>query len=170
MPTIQEEMSKVLNEWNKPVENNQPENTTMNHPLTKNQFGVTNNVTRVTFDYVKNNPGTTAAQAAAALMKQGYKLSSVTSVMAQMARGGSMRKEKYKYFVVGNEYTPIKAWKKSDRTLKKAEKVAESVKTLEKLAETAKPKATITVQSIVENMTMREARELYNELGKYFGA
>lgn len=170
MPTIQEEMRKVLNEWDKPVENNQPENTTMTQPVTKNQFGVSNNVTRVTFDYVKNNPGVTATEAANELGKQGFKASSVTSVMAQMARSGSMRKEQYKYFTTTDEYTPIKLWKKTDKALKKEEKVAQSVKTLETLAETVKPKPTITVQSIVENMTMREARELYAELGKYFGA
>lgn len=170
MPTIQEEMSKVLNEWNKPVENNQPENTTMTQPVTKNQFGVSNNVTRITFDYVKNNPGVTATEAAVALGKQGFKASSVTSIMAQMARSGTMRKEKYKYFAVADDYTPIKVWKKTDKTLK----VEKAIATVEKLAEKAwqgpKEKPTITVQSIVENMTMREARELYNELGKYFGA
>ena len=161
MPTIQEEMSKVLSEWNKPTEN-----TTMTQPVTKNQFNVTTNVTRVTFDYVKANPGVTATEAANELGKQGYKASSVTAIMAQMARSGTMRKEQYKYFVVAKEYTPIKLWKKSDKALK----VEKAVAVVEKLAETAKPKATITVQNIVENMTMREARELYNELGKYFGA
>ena len=105
MPTIQEEMSKVLNEWNKPTEN-----TTMtNKPhLTKNQFGVTNNVTRRTFDYVKANPGVTATEAADALGVHGYKASSVTAIMAQMARSGTMRKEQYKYFTTTDEYTPIK--------------------------------------------------------------
>jgi len=166
MPTIQEEMSKVLNEWNKPVENNQPENTSMTQPVTKNQFGVSNNVTRVTFDYVQANPGVTATEAANALGKQGFKASSVTAIMAQMARSGSMRKEQYKYFVVAKEYTPIKLWKKTDKALK----VEKAVAVVEKLAETAKPKPTITAQSIVDNMTLREARELYVELGKYFGA
>ena len=166
MPTIQEEMSKVLNEWNKPQE----EPMTNKPHLTKNQFGVTNNVTRTTFDYVKNNPGVTATEAANELGKQGYKASSVTAIMAQMARSGSMRKEGYKYFTTTDDYTPIKLWKKSDKTLKKEEKVAESVKTLETLADTVKPKTTITAQNIVDNMTLREARELYVELGKYFGA
>jgi len=162
MPTIQEEMSKVLNEWNKPQE----EPMTTNHPLTKNQFGVTNNVSRITFDYVKANPGVTATEAAKALGKDGFKASSVTSIMAQMVRSGSMRKEKFRYFTKVDTYEPIKLWKKPRRAAK-----VEKVVTPEAPTPKAAPvSTTITVKDIVENMTMREARELYVELGKYFGA
>ena len=168
MPTIQEEMSKVLNEWNKPTAQAEAkeEPMTTNHPLTKNQFGVTNNVSRITFDYVKANPGVTAAQAAKALDKDGFKASSVTSIMAQMARSGSMRRERFKYYVTTDAYVPIKAWKKTNKTLAPADKGVK-VATPPKAAPVA---TTITAKDIVENMTMREARELYVELGKYFGA
>jgi hypothetical protein len=165
MPTIQEEMSKVLNEWNKPAETIEEP---MTHPITKNQFGVTNNVSRITFDYVKANPGVTAAQAGHALGKDGFKMSSVTSIMAQMVRTGSMRKERFNYYVTTDEYVPIKVWKKSDRTVGVRNPHKPKAK-VEAPRQEAKP-TTITVKDIVENMTMREARELYVELGKYFGA
>ena len=159
MPTLQDEMSKVLTEWNQP-EPQPTEEPKMHTHL----FNVTNNVTRITFDYVKANPGVTATQAGNALEPRGYKASSVSSIMAAMVRNGLCRKEGYKYFVTAEEYIPLKP----SRVLKGKPEKALAV--VEKLAETAKPKATITVQNIVENMTMREARELYVELGKYFGA
>jgi hypothetical protein len=84
--------------------------------------------------------------------------------MAAMVRNGLCRKEGFKYFVTAEEYTPLKP----SRVLK-GKKVA--VKSLAPAvqAQVHKERTTITVQSIVENMTMREARELYVELGKYFG-
>lgn len=165
MPTLQEEMSKVLDEWNKPKEDT---------PMKSNQFAVTTNVTRATFDFVKANPGLTATEAANRLREQGYNAVSVSAIMAQMARAGSMRKEGFKYYAVADEYVPIRLSKASK--IATAEKLGKAIKSLEVLAETAKPApTTITHQSvtrrpIVENMTLREAHDLYVELGKYFGA
>lgn len=161
MPSMQEEMNKVLTEWN------QPESKPMTQPTTKNQFPIKNNVTRITFNYVKANPGTTAAQAAAALRKQGYKESSVTAIMAQLARQGACRKERYKYYVTQDEYTPLKGWRKTEK-LAKAQSKAPQPQPQAPQAPVQAP--TITVQHIVESMTMRDARALYIELGKYFGA
>ena len=159
MPTLQEEMSKVLNEWDKP-EPQPTEAPAMNNNL----FNITNNVTRITFDYVKANPGLTATQVGKALEPQGYKSSSVSSIMAAMVRNGLCRKEGFKYFVTAKEYIPLKP----SRVLKKEVAVKDLAPAVQK--QVHKERTTITVQSIVENMTMREARELYVELGKYFGA
>lgn len=167
MPTIQEAMNKVLTEWNKPTEEPAMNETTKNPHLKKNMFGITNNVTRVTFDYVKANPGTTATEAGRALEKQGFKSTSVSGIMAQMARQGLCRKDGFKYYVTQDEYTPLKEWKARNRAKAKAEAVkVEPQPTPQPEA----PRPTITVRDIVENMTMRDARALYVELGKYFGA
>lgn len=166
MPTIQEEMSKVLSEWEKPTSEPQPtESKPMTAPKSTYPFAVSNNVCRVTFEYVKNHAGTTATQAATALVKRGYKHSSVTSLMAQMTRQGQMRKEGFKYYVTQDEYAPLK----STRAVKATKKaVAGGIATLPKVKSVAvavKP----TARDIVDTLTLREARELYNELYKYFG-
>ena len=159
MPSIQEELSKVLTEWNQP-ESQPTENTTMQ----KHLFNVTNNVTRATFDYVKAHPGLTATEVSNALEPHGFKTASVSSIMAAMVRNGLCRKEGFKYFVTAEEYTPLKP----SRVLKGKKVTVKSLAPAVQ-AQVHKERTTITVQSIVENMTMREARELYVELGKYFG-
>jgi hypothetical protein len=169
MPTIQEEMSKILNEWDNPE---QPtEIQTMNTTSTKQLFGVTNNVTRVTFEHVKNHPGHTASEVAHALVKRGYKPASVTSLMAQMTRQGMMRKDGLKYYVAQDEYTPLKARSTRKSQAKKA--VVGGIATLPKIKPEIRPEiqplVIPTAQDIVDTLTLREARELYNELCKYFG-
>jgi len=59
--------------------------------MPKKYFQTTNNVTRSTFNYVKNNPGNTRTQITAALEMQGFKPNSTTSLVAQMIRQGHMR-------------------------------------------------------------------------------
>lgn len=171
MPTIQEEMSKVLSEWEKPTPEPQPnESTPMTAPKTTYPFAVSNNVCRVTFDYVKNHAGTTATEAATALVKRGYKHSSVTSLMAQMVRQGMMRKDGFKYFTIKDEYAPLKG-KYKEKKLAKLAKEQGGIATLPKVKPVAAPAvvATPTARDIVDTLTLREARELYNELYKYFG-
>ena len=162
MPSIQEEMSKVLNEWNQP----EPK-PTENKPMPTKTFHVTNNVCRETFNHVKTNPGCTATEAGHALLSRGFKPASVTSLMAQMAIQGMLRRDKFKYYATANEYTPLKskkAWAKQSgiAALPKAKPKVNPVV----VNQTAtKP----TAQSLIETLTLREARDLYNELGKYFG-
>jgi len=170
MPTIQEEMSKILNEWDKP-EPQPTESTTMANPTMKhNTFGVTNNVTRVTFEHVKNNPGCTATEASNVLTKLGYKHSSVTSIMAQLYRQGQLRKEGYKYFTIGSEYEPLKGSYKAKKQAKK-EREAKKLATggIAALPKAEIPLLKSNVQNIMDSLTLREARELYLELSQYFG-
>jgi len=168
MPTIQEEMSKVLSEWEKPTPTSEPQPTetnTMTAPKTKYPFAVSNNVCRVTFDYVKNHAGTTATQAATALVQRGYKHSSVTSLMAQMTRQGQMRKEGFKYFVTQDEYAPLKATRIAKTTKKEVTGGIVTLSKVKPVTVAVKP----TAQEMIDKLTLREARELYNELYKYFG-
>ena len=173
MPTIQEEMNKVLSEWEKPTPEPQPtEANTMTAPKTKYPFAVTNNVCRETFNYVKSHAGTTATQAAVALVQRGYKHSSVTSLMAQMTRQGQMRKDGFKYYVTQDEYAPLKGQYQAKQLAKLArEKTEGGIATLPKVKTVQAPRVEVkqTAQDIVDKLTLREARELYNELYKYFG-
>jgi hypothetical protein len=163
MPSLQEEMSKVLTEWNQPEPQPTEEPT-----MTQHVFNITNNVTRATFDYAKAHPGLTATEISKALEPQGYKPASVQSLLASMVRNGLCRKEGYKFFVTAEKYIPLKPTRVL--VVKKKAKAVDVATPVVSEWKGPKEKPTITVQSIVENMTMREARELYNELGKYFGA
>ena len=61
MPDMQTALSNALkttiNDWEK-----DDMQTTQNRPKGERFFGVTNNVTRATFDYVKNNPNETSPE------------------------------------------------------------------------------------------------------------
>jgi hypothetical protein len=102
MPDLKSELNKVLNEWNTPEA----------QPATKPYFTVSNNVCRITFDYVRDNPGKTRKEIAVALEKQGYKSSSVTSLLGQMAKQGLVRDSTGLLYVTTSAYTPLKASKK----------------------------------------------------------
>lgn len=163
MPTMQEELSRTLKEWDV--------NNGGLMQAKQNLFNVTNNVTRATFDYVKANPGVTATQAARATELQGFKASSVTSLMAAMARNGLCRKEGYKYFVTAEEYVPLKP----KRVLKKEAKRVEvkvDAKELRDLTITQPkpPQLVISADYIINNLPIREAFALFKELEVYFGS
>jgi len=163
MPTMQEELSRTLKEWEV--------NNGGLMQAKQNLFNVTNNVTRATFDYVKANPGVTATQAANAMEPQGFKASSVSSLMAAMVRNGLCRKEGYKYFVTAEEYAPLKPTRKL-RKMKKAE-VKVDIKELNDLTITRtepKPQLVISADYIINNLPIREAFALFKELEVYFGS
>ena len=104
MPDIKTALEKALNEW-------EPEPMPETTP-TKPYFTVTNNVTRITFEYVRDNPGKTRKEVAKALEKQGYKTSSVTSLLGQMVKQGMMRERAHLLYATTNEYAPLKSSKK----------------------------------------------------------
>jgi flagellar basal body P-ring protein FlgI len=104
MPDIATALRQALDDWEPP--------TTPAAPApAKPYFTVTNNVTRVTFDYVRDNPGKTRVEVAAALEKMGYKPGSVSSLLGQMIKQGMVRESRNLLYVTINEYTPIKSSK-----------------------------------------------------------
>jgi hypothetical protein len=105
MPDIKTALEKALNDWEPPVPIPPP-------APAKPYFTVTNNVTRITFDYVRDNPGKTRKEVATALEAQGFKPSSVTSLLGQMVKQGAMRESARLLYVTASEYTPIKSSKK----------------------------------------------------------
>ena len=143
--------------------------------MPKQYFKTTNNVTRTTFNYVKNNPGNTRTQIVAALETQGFKPNSTTSLVAQMIRQGHMRDTNGAVFAAQDEYTPIKGAR-----IKKQEKpVAKPVATKAQ----AKPRPTFIpptetpvqinaawdAETLLNNLSIKQARALYDELRKIFG-
>jgi len=115
-------LSRTLQEWDDDGEiSPQPTtiNTTVNNSVStpsqgipmKKTFGVTNNISRVTFDYIKNNPGSTRKEIIQALEHQGFAGGSTSSLIAQMRRNKMVHETNNAYYADVPEYRPIKSLK-----------------------------------------------------------
>jgi hypothetical protein len=106
MPDIKTALSTAISAWEKD-ESKQIENQ-QEKTMPKKYFTVTNNVSRETFNYIKNNPNKTAADVASALAKKGFKEGSVVSICAQLAKQGQVSKDTFTKRLVAltHEYSP----------------------------------------------------------------
>jgi hypothetical protein len=77
----------------------------------KKAFGITNNISRVTFNYIKDNPGSTRKEIIEALEHQGFAGGSTSSLVAQMRRNKMIHETNNAYYVDIPEYRPIKSLK-----------------------------------------------------------
>jgi len=210
MPDMQTALSNALkttiNNWEKDDMQTTQTNT---KPRGKRFFDVTNNVTRATFDYVKQNPNLTSAEICADMAKLGYKESSVSSLIAQFAvQGLAERDDRGRYITIIDEYRPLKAKKKTLKivpkpvevkvTRKYEKKTVTGIGALlrEKLENTPMPMPvpsqdaldaaayamggdvpkrftslvrTKSPEDVLKDMTVFQARELYDYLKKMFG-
>ena len=119
MQTQTTELKKTINDWSK--DERKP----------KHLFGISNNVSRSTFNLVKANPGCDIKTIVKIGENQGHKATSVTSLLAQLTRVGQIRKnERGQMWVTQPEYTPIKvkelkaAKAKADKEKATAERAA----------------------------------------------
>ena len=166
MPDIKTALTGILSEWE--LDNQQQEKQVKHIP----HFKVTNNVTRATFDYVKNNPRQSCKTICKALEKQGYKPTSVGSLLTQFIKNGlCVRDANGNYTAKANEYTPIKASKKL-----KTEQVIQKAKTtrgegIAALSPQPKyiPVTEWNVQAVLNDMSIVQARAMYDALKKIFG-
>jgi len=164
MPDLKSELNKVLNEWNTPEA----------QPATKAYFTVTNNVTRATFDYIRDNPGKTRKEIAVVLEAKGFKTSSVTSLLGQMVKQGMVRESTGLLYVTTGEYTPLKGSKALKTLAEKQQAPQRKVVTIVRKPK-AEPTPTPYIDSLLNpvtllnTMSIRQARELYDELRKIFG-
>jgi hypothetical protein len=210
MPDIQTAfktaLSKTLQQWDddgeapplQPVSSSFPQPTKPTQPTTmKKTFNVTNNISRVTFDYIKNNPGSTRKEIIQALEHQGFVGGSVSSLVAQMRRNNMIHEKDNFYYADIPEYRPIKslkAMKKMEQVpappKRKYEKKAvtgigallreklESMDTptaSEPLLHTTQAKRMISLvrtkspEDILKDMTVYQAHDLYRHLKEMFG-
>ncbi len=132
MPDIQTAfktaLSKTLQQWDDDGEAPplQPVSSSFSQPINPTQpttmkktFNVTNNISRVTFDYIKNNPGSTRKEIIQALEHQGFAGGSTSSLIAQMRRNNMIHEKDNFYYADIPEYRPIKSLK----AMKKMEQV-----------------------------------------------
>ena len=213
MPDIQtalkSALSKTLQEWDDDGEtfphspSAQPVSTSVPPPSQgipmKKAFGITNNISRVTFNYIKNNPGSTRKEIIEALEHQGFSGGSTSSLVAQMRRNKMIHETNNLYYADIDEYRPIKSLKalkkmddalapakrkyvkKSDTAggigalLKEKLKAVDTPMASEPLLHTTQRKAFVSLvrtkspDDILKDMTVFQARELYDYLKKMFG-
>lgn len=111
MPDIKTALHAVLNEWDKDEASlSKPSHPQAEPAKQRHYFQPTVGVSQISFNYVRDNPYTTAVQAVKALEQQGFKKSSLTSLYAQMVRQGHLSKDKDgKLTALIPEYQPLKA-------------------------------------------------------------
>jgi len=157
MPDLKSELSKVLNEWNP------TEPTTM----TKQPYQtITNNVTRATFDCVAKNPGITRAALVAKLNGMGYKSGSSSSIVTQMLQNGNLRYQGDGLFTTQSEYSPLPRRTPIKRRVRKAPPVA-----VPEIKPEAAPQINTAydAETLLNSLSIKQARALYDELRKIFG-
>lgn len=175
MPDIR---TALLNAWAQDEEQTIKEKT-MAQP---HRFKPTNNASRETFSFIKNNPNLTAKEIVVHMTKRGFKENSTTSLCTQMLRQGMVSRDtRGGLRVMQDEYAPLKSYKKREKI--KAEKVKfgkpeEKSAGLAALAPQDKvdtSRSTIvlnrnwTAQGVVDKLSVMQARELYDLLKKIFG-
>jgi hypothetical protein len=160
MPDIKTALEKALNEW-------EPEPTPAPAP-TKPYFTVTNNVTRITFDYVRDNPGKTRTEVAKALEKQGYKPGSVSSLLGQMIKQGLIRESAHLLYAMANEYAPLKGSKAVKALAAKPQEQQRKIVTItRKAAPVAEPTPVVKEWSpndVIDKLTVHQAIALFKAL------
>ena len=167
MPDIKTALSTALTEWEQ--DDKQQEKQMQKAPYVPH-FKVTNNVTRATFDHVKDNPHQSCKTICAALEKRGYKSSSIGSLLTQFVKNGlCARDANGNYTAIANEYTPIKLRKqvKAKQVIAKAK--ATRGEGIAALGAQPMVKAVWDVETVINNIGLKQAHALYIELHTYFG-
>jgi len=173
MPDLKSEMSKVLEAWE------QDDQQTQEKPMPKNIFQPTNNVSRETFNYVKANPNSTTKKVCDALDARGLKPSSVGSLLTQFVKQNQMsRDSEGRHKTLVPEYIPLKSTRKVRSEGKRVNKIV-STKPKTKVTgvgiaalnvdTTNKQSTQWDADTIINNIGLKQARALYDELKKIFG-
>jgi hypothetical protein len=156
-------------------------------------YHIRNNVSRETFNYIKNNPGSTRNEIITALEHKGFSKGSVSSLIAQMRKNKMAHDTGGLWYADVNEYQPIKNVSYIKRKEKKQTKKPylgellkqkiEAPKQAEAgiaalrpdTTETTTPKRLVSLvrnrapQDVLKDMTVYQARELYAHLKELFG-
>lgn len=214
MPDIQTALkaalSTTLREWDDDGEESPQTSSTISttinnsvsapsqRPIMLNQHKITNNVSRVTFNYVKDNPGSTRQEIIRELGHQGFGKGSISSLLAQMRRSKMIHDTNGLWYADVKEYEPIKnANYKSKAKPKPEKKASTGIGALLKAKLEAMPEPSQAAldaaayamgghepttnkrfvslvrnrepQDILKDMTVYQAHELYVHLKQMFG-
>lgn len=150
-------------------------------PAHPHRFGVTNNVTRTTFNYVRDNPGCTRKQAIDALEAQGFKQASTTSLLSVMIKQRLLREMgDGAMFANVAEYTPLMQSQKKKYAKTKARVpqgqsnptipvVREEPAPVEKRAQLIMNRTPDDMDKYIDTLNVRQAKVLMQKLKAIFG-
>jgi hypothetical protein len=133
---------------------------------------------RATFDFVLNNPGKTRKEILNALAAQGYKQGSTSSLIGQFTKQGYIVNRDGFMFAQQAEYKPLKtSQRKAAQTPAPKAAPKASPKATPKAAPKPKAKpepapqinAAWDAETLLNNLSIKQARALYDELRKIFG-
>ena len=202
MPDIQTALSNALTQSRVreiPSDWDDSNTTTKDNTVTPHRFQPTNNVTRETFNFVRDNPGLQAKQIIERMVGRGFNASSVGSLLGQLARNSlvALNRDTRTYHAIAAQYAPIKVstLKASREQEKKAARAA--ARAAKKAMQPTQPKVEDIVQPVVvkeydapaipttpiaapaaklltaaqvlETLSIKEAHILYRELQTMFG-
>jgi hypothetical protein len=118
MPDMQTALLSAISNWDDEPNPRPTTEKTMTQPAVqpaekKPLFTITNNISRETFNCVRDNPGCTYKQIEGVIKGKGLNVNSVSSLLSQMYKQGMIAKQgkggKATYFPRLKEYVPIKA-------------------------------------------------------------
>jgi hypothetical protein len=112
-----------------------------------------------TFYFIKANPGCTKRQALDALVALGFKLISVTSMLATFIRQKQIKVVGNGLFAISDEYIPLKSVKKPKK---------KPVKKVVTLPVVATNPIAFDADSFISTLSVRDAVTLYNIMNKLF--
>jgi hypothetical protein len=135
--------------------------------MPKQFFVTTNNVTRTTFDFVLNNPGKTRIEIARRLAEQGFAKGSTSSLLGQFIKQGQIAERNGFLFAQQTEYRPLKASQRKPAVVEAPAPKAEKPKAKTEAA--PQINAAWDAETLLNNLSIKQARALYDELRKIFG-
>jgi hypothetical protein len=138
--------------------------------MQRKYFATTNNVTRATFDFVQYNPGKTRIEIVRLLAEQGFAKGSTSSLLGQFIKQGQIAERNGYLFAQQAEYTPLKASLRKPAVVEAPAPKAEA-KPKPKAKTEAAPQinAAWDAETLLNNLSIKQARALYDELRKIFG-
>ncbi len=148
MPDLKSELSKVIQSWEEqPTMTPQPRTT---------------NSTRRTFNFVRDNPGLTRAKVIQTLEAEGVPQPSSSSLLSTFVIHGNVRESNGLLYANQQEYAPLK--RPTDKP--KRTTPVQTVEAPEPAPVVAEP---VPAASILDTLTVKQARALYDELKTIFG-
>lgn len=173
MPDIKTALTTALSTWEQDDQRIQQEKQ-----VPKNIFTPTNNVTQETFNYVRDNPNKNSGEIRAAMTARGFNTGSVGSLITQFTKQGQFaRDDNGRYATIVREYTPLKSTKNFRSEGKRVNKIVNKPKAVVKgqgiaalkVDTTPKVKPSWDVDTVLDTMSIVQARTLYDALKKIFG-
>jgi hypothetical protein len=160
MSTLQEALKKALekdaNEWDKDQQRIDKEKQ-----MPKHLFKPTNNASRATFNFIKDNPNLTQKEVNFELGVRGFKESTIASLITQFIRSGTVQRVNGKLVATVNDYQPVKTQSKKKKVITVHLPKAEH--TIQQHVE-----AKWDAQELLSTLSIVQAKQLYTALKEIF--